>query len=70
MKTKLALVAACIMTFGAQAALAKDICAPIAYSGNAQAQAECPAVCAGVTFNGQWTNQASNVAAAGCTAGV
>ena len=48
-----------------------DICAGVAYNSNDEAQAACPAVVAAVrTFNGNWTNQASNVAAAGCQAGV
>ena len=68
----IALVFASILTLGAQSASAKDICAGVAYNGNKQAQAACPAVCSGTDakFNGQWTNQASNVAAAGCSAGV
>ena len=68
----IALVFATSLTLGANAVSAKDICAGTAYSGNTEAQGACPAVCEGTkaTFNGQWTNQASNVEAAGCQAGV
>lgn len=65
--TRLATAAAAVLLALASQASAKDICAGTAYMNNDQAQAECPAVCASVEFNGQWTNQASNVAAAGCS---
>jgi hypothetical protein len=52
-------------------ATAGDICAGQLYSDNAEAQMLCPAVCSDVelVFNGNWTDDPTNVSAAGCTAG-
>lgn len=59
------------IALGSQVANAKDICAHTQYNSNSEAQKACPGVCAGTEakFNGQWTNAAKNVAAAGCNPG-